>query len=462
MLTFLPEKMPENIEAEAALLARVARDAAFGSEEERAAAYDAAMACKPEYFVKPQYRLIFESIVRLYAEKQCVTPLAIREDMRRHRTLEAVGDLTSIAEVLLVEWDTGGLDWAVGELGRCHMARKAIDLAAALIRKATEGEEPIEGALSDAEAQLAAIAIGDGESLDEDDSGAIDQLNERIAFREQGEGSKLVHFGLQSLDDAIECSPGHMVIIAARAGDGKTALAVQSQMLTAWNHVPSLFISLEMDKDEMRSRKLAWLTGENYGAFRSGQWTDNAAKIANERKPLFMLTRQWYHAPGVAWSKVEAVIRNSVRLHGVRTVFIDHALLVGKPSLGRNATDASAWNEVAKRIKTLAQELKICIVALCQLNRNAERAEPSKAELKETGAWEEFANAVIVLYPRDPKATEDPYAPMREIYVKVAKNRSGQGGWKRPVDFYGATSRFDEVEREVPQGSATFVHECLA
>ena len=461
MQTELPERMPENIEAEAALLARVARDAELGNDEERAAAYDAAMACKPEYFVKSQHRLIFESIVRLYAEKQCMTLLAIREDMRRHRTLDMVGDIMGISGVLLVEWNTGSAQWAVSELRKCHMARQTIDAAARLMRKAIEGDEPIEGVLSSAEAQLAAIAVGDGESLDDDDSGAIDQLNERTAFREPGEGSKLVHFGLQSLDNAIECSPGHMVIIAARAGDGKTALAVQSQMLTAWNHIPSLFISLEMDKDEMRSRKLAWLTGENYGAFRSGQWTDNAVKIANERKPLFMLTRQWYNAPGVPWAKVEAVIRNSVRLHGVRTVFIDHALLVGKPNLSKNATDASAWNEVAKRIKTLAQELKICIVALCQLNRNAERAEPSKAELKETGAWEEFANAVIVLYPRDPKATEDPYAPMREIYVKVAKNRSGQGGWKRPVDFYGATSRFNEVEREVPQG-ATFVHECLA
>jgi replicative DNA helicase len=126
-------------------------------------------------------------------------------------------------------------------------------------------------------------------------------------------------------------------------------------------------------------------------------------------------------------------------------VWIDHVLLIAKPSMGRNANDAASWSVLSRGIKRLAQELRICIINLIQLNRQGAEGEPRLQDLKESGAWEEDANAVWMLWPKESMA-QDTMAERKGVWVKAAKNRSGPSGWKRELQFHGATNRFLEVE----------------
>jgi len=452
MVSFLPEKLPENLAAERSLLGAIAAGACSPYPEAQVEAYQAAMTCKPEYFVAPKHRLIFESVQRLYSTNTEITVLTIRADMQRNGTLERIGgELTDIGEVInsLGDGPAPGIGWLVSELEQHYTARRLLDLTATAQRQVIEGEESIGGILSELQAALAQTAMGQGETTCTDDQAAIDQLNEGIPFREPGEaGGRLAWFGLSHLDDetdGLECAAGHMGVVGARAGTGKTALLVQIAMETARRGFPSLTISLEMDRHEMRSRRLAWLTGTPYAAFRHGNWPREAVHRANAERELFGLTRTWPDEPGVSWGKIEAVIANSVRLHGVRLALIDHAHLIGKPNLGKNANDAAAWSEIARRIKALAQRLRICIIALVQLNRQAEGVEPKKSEIRESGGFEEYANFVLLLYPKVAQAQEG-YQPKTDIYIKAAKVRSGPSGWKQLLTFHGATSRFTEKD----------------
>jgi hypothetical protein len=197
----------------------------------------------------------------------------------------------------------------------------------------------------------------------------------------------------------------------------------------------------------MDARFCAWKTCVGYKQFRQGTWNPGCvASIMAEEAALERIS-SWCHPSGVAWGKVEAAIRDAVRIHGATSVWIDHVLLIGKPVLGKGSTDAAAWSQLSRGIKRLAQELRICIVCLIQLNRQGAEGEPKLSDLKESGAWEEDANLVWMLWDKEQKAQEE-LAEFKLIYVKAAKNRSGPSGWKKELEFQGAVNRFRVVVKE--------------
>jgi replicative DNA helicase len=131
-------------------------------------------------------------------------------------------------------------------------------------------------------------------------------------------------------------------------------------------------------------------------------------------------------------------------------VAIDHALLIARPDIGRGANSASQYSETARKIKEIAQRLGICVLLLCQVNRQAKEGEPSMGDLKESGGFEEFADAVLILWQKaDAEAAPDKPTP---VWAKLAKNRGGQGGWRRELGLRGAVGHFNEMERDT--GSA--------
>lgn len=94
---------------------------------------------------------------------------------------------------------------------------------------------------------------------------------------------------------------------------------------------------------------------------------------------------------------------------------------------------------ITRTLKLLSLELKIPIVALCQLNRNASRTEPSLSDLRESGAIEQDADNVIFLY----QEKEDENGIV-DVTVKVAKQRAGEIG-KVYMKFNKINSEFRRV-----------------
>jgi len=455
---YLPSKMPEDLDAEKSMLATLSACANWQAELPEY--HEALLMLKPEHFVHPYHRLIFEAMQKLYHGGGEMAPLGVKAALDEMHALEKVGGLVGIGEILMSDQVGNPMVLAtrLRDLWRC---REATRNGTRLERKAMNcGGDPSE---------IIAEAIDGLSKLSQDGSrarvqtleGVIERVRAEEAFCAKG-SDKLARFGLPPFDDAIEASAEHVVVVAARPGLGKSALGIQVQWETALKGVPSLLISLEMNKDEIDSRVAAWFTGYSQRNFRSGYYGPDAhPKLEAMRSQLAMMN-VWVHESGVPWGQIEAAIRDAVRAKGVRVVVIDHLLLIAKPDLGKNANDSACWASISRSIKRLAQELKICFVNLCQLNRAGDGVEPKLSDLKETGGWEEDANAVIMLYPKDPKATEDIYAPKKDILAKVAKNRSGSSGWKRELEFYGANSRFIEVEKTTEQGKPTVeAHPCI-
>jgi replicative DNA helicase len=443
--------LPEDIEAERTLVATLGASGTLDPGSEAADAHRAVLSIQPAHLVHPGHRAVLGAIQALYSAAADIDPLALKATLERQGTLAKVGGYPGLLEILGGE-EVRRPSVLVERLMNLWRARQVIRLAEDAQQQAMVQGRDVQSLIGELAGRLMDLAAGNVSKGIRKASAMLDRVQCKEAFRQPGEmGGKLAWVGLPNIDEEVEASPRHVVIIAARPGGGKSALAVQGCWHTARHGHACLLVSLEMDEDEVESRLASWRTSEGHRRFRAGTYSDAAVNTLMRDGETMDRIHTWVHPSNVPWHTVEATIRDAVRVHQVRSVWIDHVLLLQKPNL-RGANDAACWTALSRAIKRLAQELNICIVSLCQLSRADDGAEPKLSSLKESGGWEEDANAVLMLWPKDPKASEG-FAESKAVNVKVAKNRSGAGGWKRELEFRGAWSQFFEVERttEDPQ-----------
>lgn len=435
--------LPEDVEAEKALLATLGGAGSLAPDS-FPEAHQALLACRPEFMMNPIHREILAGMQTIYQQGLEPDPLSLKAELEGQGRLAKVGGFPGLVEVLAGEEVSHPMK-LVQRLRDMWHGREIYKLGAEMARRVV-AFEPVVEINRDAAAKLAALVSDGVAPVLRRASRMIDRLMAGEGFRDlRGSASKLVWFGIDRWDQALEGSPGHLLIVAARPGVGKTALIVQGAWTTARHGGRTLIVSLEMDEDEVDSRLASWATQEGARQFREGRWSVSAAETLIHSQGTLDQIITWCHPSGVPYAQVEAAIRDAARRESITSVWIDYFTLIAKPAM-RGSTDAAAWGSISSALKRLAQELRICIVLLSQLNREGDAVEPKLSDLRETGQLEQDGNAVIMLWPKDHKA-QDKVMECRPIYGKLAKNRSGASGWKTELDFYGATSRFVPVER---------------
>jgi replicative DNA helicase len=249
-----------------------------------------------------------------------------------------------------------------------------------------------------------------------------------------------IETGLANLDHyTLGLQPSELVIVAARASIGKTALALTIAAHTS-KAVPTGFISLEMSVSALSRRLLSMWSGIDTrrivtGRIRPNDIEFNGAVTEARRRQLYIMDR-----PNANLIEVEQTIRRMVRKSGVRLVFVDY---VGLITLSGDRKKHELLDEVVRRLKQLTRELEIPIIALAQLNRESEGRNPTLANIKDSGAYEEHGDVVIFLN-RDRteqlQASDD--RPLSAKLI-VAKNRNGETGVAK-VRFHQRYTLFED------------------
>lgn len=209
-------------------------------------------------------------------------------------------------------------------------------------------------------------------------------------------------------------------ILAGRPGMGKTAVAIELVRRAAMQGRRALFISLEMDGQEVLERMLCARVRKA-----SDQLSDVDApeldQIVNEIKNDCLMVDKG--------SIKSADIRLMAQTHGASIVFIDYLQLVQEPTMRIQHERIEA---VARQCKAMAMDFSIPVVALAQLNRNCEERTPPRPrldDLKGSGGLEEAADSVIFLYRESYYNQEHKNEPGPLEFI-VAKNRGGAVGTK--------------------------------
>ncbi len=246
-----------------------------------------------------------------------------------------------------------------------------------------------------------------------------------------GEPTDGVPTGLSAVDMSLGgLHPGQLIILAARPGVGKTSLATGIALDAADDGQNVLLVSLEMKGEDVARRIIAAESGQRFNRIVDG--TADAA-IVQETAARFADT------PLSIWSgrhMTMSRIAGACRLHraraGLDLAIVDYMGLV-KPVDFRKPRHES-MTEISGELKTLALSLGIPILALCQLNREADGGELKLSHLRDSGAIEQDADVVMLL---DRKRGE------ANAMLKIVKARNGNCG-DFELGFDGPAMRFSD------------------
>lgn len=284
------------------------------------------------------------------------------------------------------------------------------------------------------------------------------QVNkEREAISQKG--SLGTSTGLTALDEVISglVAPD-LIILAARPGMGKTALA-----LTIAHHVaimlkePVGIFSMEMSASQLVTRLESIESGIDHGLIRKNELSEQ--QRAHLTKSDAIIARSCIHIddrPGLNIRELRTAANIMKRKHGIKHLFVDYLqLMSGVDERGRSRENIIS--EISRGLKVIAKELHITVIALSQLSREVEKRPdkmPQLSDLRESGSIEQDADEVIFLMrPEYYEMTElveiggHEYNPQGLVIAKIAKNRHG-GTRAIPVYFQAPCMRFTDQAPE--------------
>ena len=264
-----------------------------------------------------------------------------------------------------------------------------------------------------------------------------DEVQERKALYDSGRKSCIAS-GIPSLDDAMSggFKSGNLIVIAARPSIGKTALALQLMRNTASNGSRTTFFSIEMMRDEIGNRMLYSTERVNSYQVWTGNMDWNAFEEAvKEMGDLPILVND--HSRDLA----DIVTRMTILARRGRCdiAFVDYLGLIN--TADKKIPLYQQIAEITGTLKVTAKRLRIPIVLLCQLNRDAAGdSDPDLQHLRDSGSIEQDADLVLML--RRNKESED------VLEILIRKNRHGESNIRITLATNETRTNYHEIGLE--------------
>jgi replicative DNA helicase len=317
--------------------------------------------------------------------------------------------------------------WHAARLRQLTMRRRIATASAALTQIA-DGTDP--DITPEELAELARGKVDQHVQREDSSGGAVSFLDAVLGSLERWStpDTDVLATNWHDLDEMLTggLRPGHLVIVGARPGIGKSMIATELCRYVA-PRTGVLFSSLEMSRQEVTNRIAASMTGIPLAALTAGTVSDGdmpkleglLGRVADW--PLVIDDRA-----SVGIAAIRGRARDMTRKRGgLGLVIVDYLQLVTPAD--RNAPREQQVAAVSRALKLMAKDLNVPVVALAQVNRGpAARGDnrPRLSDLRESGAIEADADEVLLLH-RDEGQEADHYG---DLEVIVAKNRHGQTG----------------------------------
>jgi len=221
-----------------------------------------------------------------------------------------------------------------------------------------------------------------------------------------------------------------LIIIASRPGMGKTSYALQIARNAAMlEKIPVAFFSLEMSKEQIAQRLMCSEARIDVQRLRSGNLRDDEwPKLGRAIENLAQCDIYIDDAAFMTVMDLRSRARMLVSTHGIKLLIVDYLQLM-QSGINFKENRVLEITEISRNLKGIAKELKIPVIALSQLSREVEKRErkrPVLADLRESGAIEQDADMVLLLYRDDYYDETSSEAGLAEI--NIAKHRNGPTG----------------------------------
>ena len=422
-------KMPQNIEAEMSVLG-----VAFLNKNALV------KICEDLYsdmFYSEANKKLFEAIKRCYDAKIPVDITTVKEELDKKKDLSAIGGIEYITEVIDSVATAANLDYYIKIVKDKALIRNLIDTATDIVTDAYEEDEDVTGLLDNAEKKILNV-------VKERQTSDFIHIREAIAVAQQNledlSQNKTditgIPTGFYDLDKATSgLHAGEMIIIAARPGMGKTAFALNIAVNAALSTKKAIAVfNLVMPADQLVNRMRSAVGQVDSYKIRTGQMQHEDWKRINEANSQLSETNiQIVDDASITAAEIKAKCRTLAnKEEGLGLVVIDYLQLVTSGGK-RPESRQQEVSDISRSLKTMAMELKVPVIALAQLSRNAEKREnnqPMLADLRESGSIEQDADMVLFINRNDYYKAKEQLDRDKNVPVDIiiAKHRKGSTG----------------------------------
>lgn len=374
-----------------------------------------------------QYRRVFETCVVLDNRGKAIDPLVIVGEYPTNEKGEIMNLLFSCANEVVTTVAYAEHVAMLKKLSARRRAYQKLRIIGDAIEDDADGEN-IQGLVDDL-----AVSVDFAERKTEVDSAdGFGRFVESI-----GKPKQHYRTGISAMDNLVKIGKGHYFVIGARPSQGKTALSLQMAVSMAERH-KVLYFSFETSADRLYERIMARSANVDYGKIVEGTLSDNEIEKIKSLQVYFEnINLMTIEAAGMT---VEQIKSTAIK-HHADIVFIDYLGLVSTSTVVGSSYERTTLISMA--LHNMAQKTGITVVALCQLNRVANKAEPDMTSLRDSGQVEQDADEVLFIHTPD----EDNRQNKKLI---VAKNKDGECG-QFDIEFIGRYQRFQrplETEEE--------------
>lgn len=419
-----PRDLPRSHDAEQSVLGSMLRDNQVIS--------DVVAEMRPEHLYSDAHQRIYKAIIKLYDTGRPVDLVTLAEELVQEKSLDEIGGPAYLMDIWERTPTAANARFYAKIVRDRATVRSIIHTSTEILDEAYEEGQEADELMHQAVGRfmgLADLGIKSGVIPLQD---ALHEAYDRIDARNSGDHSSISGLGT-GYPDLDEITAGfqksEMIIIAARPSVGKTAFSLNLiRNIITREKKTVLFCSLEQSRIEIAERLMCSHGRVDSQRLRKGRLNSEELDRLVVAGGELINTGQLHidDSPSQSMLRIAASARRLKLRQGLDLVVIDYLQLIDPEN--RRDPRQEQVAQISRRLKALARELAIPVIALAQVNRASEDRQdhrPRLADLRESGSIEQDADTVLLLH------RPDRFEPgMNEGYVEVivGKQRNGPTG----------------------------------
>lgn len=376
--------------------------AALGAAIYSPTALTEALTLSPDDFYDQRNKSLYEAVRAVYAEHKAVDLIAIDSYVQAHD----MGIPTEYIMGLVTEALPSTIHIHLSNIREATKRRKVYNASLSLQTTAGQPGTDIDQAI--AEFTSAVRGMESGVQVISSMDATMKFCDHMDHLRKAGK-EKRAYTGIIALDEALGGLHGSkLYIVGARPGTGKTAMALCAAGETSRRGYRTLYVNLEMPEEDLIARVVADYANVDVGRIDRGDLTPEEHMAIGKVYGEIAQMKIDYAPRAKTPDQVRAAIAKSNKDGDLALIVIDY---VGFMRSGKRTNSRiEEMSEISRALVEITRDIKIPIMAIVQVNRDSQRSgngasavsrAPTMAELRDTGAWEQDADVILMLFAPD-------------------------------------------------------------
>ena len=388
----------------------------------------------PEDFYLSAHQIIFQAILDVFEKGKAFDTLTIKEYLRTHGKLEAVGGEMGISSMVDdIPMLRNVKDYARIVVDKANL-RRLMQMASKILEQGSDAGVSSEELLQKAEKEIFSMVTREHKRalvpVQQELKNAIQHIADRMTRFQTSKELPGVASGFRDMEQFIPgFQPGELIIVAARPSVGKTSFALSLVEKMAYKDKIVAIFSLEMPHEQIVLRLLCADAQVNVKRVREGSIQESEyVKLTQSMDRLAETQIYVDDSPILTVVDLKAKLMKLKMEIGLDVVIVDYLQLMEGRGESNRVQEISG---ISRGLKILAKELNVPFIVLSQLNRAIEKrseGRPQLSDLRESGAIEQDADIVSFLHRKSINRGVAVSGSLTEIELIIAKNRNGPIG----------------------------------